>query len=131
VRLINPGAGEVADRFTVVALKILFGEAAGKDVGHFRNEQVVLLTKLNSREVGPWLGQLVELSAVNAALWHAEDDLRAYRPLDAIPATNTIEFYRAVVQLAFRIQELNDHRARLVGEINKAAGDDTGREKLT
>lgn len=127
MRLVNPGAGEIADRFTVVALKVLFGEAAGKDASHFRTEWATLLTKLNTREVGPWLGQLVELGAVNAALWHAEDDLRAYRESGAA----THDERDAVVDLAFRIQALNDHRARLVGEINKAAGEHLGAEKLT
>lgn len=136
-RLINPGAGDVADRFTVVALKVLFGEAAGKDVGHFRNEQVVLLTKLNTREVGPWLGQLVELGTVNAALWHAEDDLRDLRgpdpelTVETLRAKATHDGLAKVAHLAFRIQGLNDHRARLVADINKAAGDGTAAEKLT
>src|SRR3990172_455729 len=69
-RLINPGLGDYTDRLTILALKILFGEAGGKDVAHFRTEQTILLTKIRSRETaGAWLAATFELAAVNAILW--------------------------------------------------------------
>jgi len=126
VRLINYGCGEMADRLTILALKLLVGKEQGKPTDHFRNERNALITQLNTRETcGPWLEHLFELSAVNAALWHAEDDLRELRA-ESLGVTPL----RAGT-LAFRIQELNDQRAALVGLINEKAGDGTTQEKLT
>jgi hypothetical protein len=116
----------MADRLTILALKLLIGKEQGKPTDHFRNERNALITQLNTRETcGPWLEHLFELSAVNAALWHAEDDLRELRA-ESLGVTTL----RAGT-LAFRIQELNDQRAALVGLINEKAGDGTTQEKLT
>lgn len=131
-RLVNPGIGDYADRLTIVALKILFGTAAGKDVTHFINERNVLVTKIHARESGPWLEHLVGLAAVNAALWHAEDDLRAMRGVGATTTDRSVQdpAFEAASRLAFRIQDLNDQRAALVQKINEEAGDHLGVEKL-
>ena len=126
MRLVNYGCGEMADRLTILALKLLIGKEQGKPTDHFRNERNALITQLNARETcGPWLEHLFELSAVNAALWHAEDDLRELRA-----ESSGVTTLRAGT-LAFRIQELNDQRAALVGLINEKAGDGTTQEKLT
>lgn len=133
-RLVNPGAGDYADRLTILALKLLFGEQAGKDVTHFRNERNAILPKLLGRDNGKWLEAYTELAAVNAALWHAEDELRGWRerlaptPPDSTGLRGPGEGYKAavaadVVQLAFRIQALNDQRAALIATINQKAGD--------
>lgn len=124
-KLVNYGAGEISDRLTVLALKILFGTEAGKDVSHFRNEQTVLLTQIHARTLnGVWFDAYTGLAAVNAALWHAEDDLRAMRR-SGTPNTDDIAV------LAFRIQSLNDQRAALIARINSDAGDTVGTEKLS
>lgn len=125
MRLVNYGAGELADRLTILALKLLVGKEQGKPTDHFRNERNALITQLNSRECGPWLEHLFDLAAVNAMLWGAEDDLRELRA--CVPST----VVERVALLAFRIQELNDRRAELVGLINIQAGDGAGQEKLT
>ncbi len=124
MKLVNYGVGEISDRLTILALKILFGAAAGKEVGHFRNEQVALLTQIRGRTLNAaWFEAYTELAAVNAALWHAEDDLRGYRQ-------KTTEYHEhGVVALAFQIQTLNDQRAACVEKINKDAGDFGGVEK--
>lgn len=125
VRLINYGSGEIADRLTILALKILFGTDAGKDTKHFRDEQTVLHKQLTARNLsGDAVKALLELAAVNAALWHAEDELRAHRG-----AAVEVDV-RLVVTLAFRIQNLNDTRAGLVGQINKLGGGSDAPEKL-
>lgn len=132
MRLVNYGAGELTDRLTILALKVLYGTEAGTPVAHFEQERAVLLTQIRSRTLnGVWFEQVLGLGAVNAALWHAEDDLRDYRikygGRELSPDLNST----AVVQLAFRIQDLNDRRAELVRTINQSAGDESAKEKLT
>lgn len=127
MRLVNYGVGEVADRLTILSLKLLFGGEAGKDITHFRNEQTVLFKTLSARLLNAEsLKAVLELAAVNAALWHAEDDLREMRGHDREPTPSEV-----IAKLAFRIQQLNDTRAGLVGAINKSSGDGAaGLEKV-
>lgn len=127
MKLVNPGPGEQTDRLTILALKILFGAEAGKDVAHFERERAVLLTQVRARASQVDLEAVLALAAVNAALWHAEDDLRALRGADISSGTGVA---LRVCGIAFRIQELNDQRAGLVGEINARLGDNSGEEKV-
>lgn len=133
-RLIDPGVGDISDRLSILALKLLFGEAAGKPVDHFKKEQTALLAKIRARTLnGAWFTAYTELAAVNAALWHCEDDLRACRA-KAIPFTaDTGEHLRDLhhaILLGFRIQELNDKRAAIIAAIDKDAGESVGEEKV-
>ena len=132
MRLINPGAGELSDRLTILQLKILFGEEAEKDVAHFRTESTALLSQIRSRTLnGAWFAAVLELAAVNAVIWHAEDDLRAYRVQpDGKPLWEDKEA-RTIVGLAFRIQALNDQRGALIEQINRDSGEGGAKEKLT
>jgi hypothetical protein len=128
MRFLDPGAGEITDRLTILALKLLFGREAGKDVLHFESERTSLLAKIRSKTLnGAWFDRVLDLAAVNAALWHCEDEMRRYRGSVALRETIV---YQDVADLAFRIQSLNDQRANLVREINKDAGDSVGQEKL-
>jgi hypothetical protein len=127
MRLINYGAGEIADRLTILKLKILFGKAAGRDVSHFEREQSQLLPKMTLSLTSKVFEATVELAAVNSALWHAEDDLRALRPKADPPPWDPV---KAAEQLAFRIQALNDRRAELVALINTNTGEQLGDEKV-
>ncbi len=121
---------------TILALKILHGTEAGKDTKHFVDERNVLLHQIGARTLnGAWFAGVLELGAVNAALWHAENALRLYRASaggGTGPAMGQIQGDVAqVAQLAFRIQDLNDQRAALVEKINKDSGDHIGgQEKL-
>ena len=63
---------------------------------------------------------------VNAALWRAEDELRAYRLTSGDLSREVL----SIVTCAFQIQSLNDQRAALVAAINKLTGDHLGEEKL-
>ena len=124
MRLKNYGPGEALDRLTILSLKVLFGAEAGKDTAHFRAEQVVLLTELRAQNhLAAYLEDALSLAAVNAALWHAEDDLRDLRVNYTAPDSTEVAL------LAFRIQALNDQRAVLVESINKATGNHIGTEK--
>jgi len=132
MRLVNPGTGEVSDRLTILALKILAGRQAQQDVAHFETERTTLLQKIHARTLNAmWFDALLELAAVNGLLWHAEDDLRGWRD----QAEGKIEDCDQAAQeeiggIAFRIQHLNDKRAELVRQINRDAGDAADREKL-
>lgn len=128
MRLVNVGAGEIADRLTILALKVAHGQQAGKDVEHFIKERNALLVQFKSAAPDGGMEQLFELAAVNAMLWYAEDRLRAHRNtgLERL----RVEEQADVVTCAFSIQSLNDQRADLVWTLNKLAGTDLGREKL-
>ena len=117
-RLVNFGLGEVCDRLSILALKILYGELKGVDVGHFQRERAALLPRLSASSAGRWTEHYIDLAAVNAALWQAEDELRSYK-LEGQSISNRDE----IVECAFRIQEWNDKRAQLVQQINALVGD--------
>jgi len=129
MNLAAPGLGEVSDRLTILALKILIGTEQGKDVAHFQRERALLLAKVRSRTPnGAWFDSVMELAAVNGQLWQSEDDLRRLRATTEVQHTDV--FLSRVLAVAFRIQFLNDRRAELVAQINKDAGESQGEEKL-
>ncbi len=126
MRLVNYGPGEISDRLTILSLKLLYGEDAGKPTTHFRDERNALVTEIRARSLnGRWFESVLELAAVNAALWHAEDAMRLLRKREAEDHTQET-FYLDVCRVAFRIQGLNDQRAGLVERINKDSGDHHG-----
>ena len=131
MRLVNPGAGEITDRLSVLSLKILFGGAADKDCAHFKTERTTLLSQIRSRTLnGVWFECALELAAVNAAIWHGEDDLRTYRQTGPSADQTYKSNLEVVVSLAFRLQELNDQRAALRQKINELSGEALGEEKV-
>lgn len=117
-RLVNFGLGEVCDRLSILALKILFGELKGVDVGHFQRERAALLPKLAASSAGRWTEHYIDLAAVNAALWQAEDELRVFRN-----AGEGKSHASEIAACAFRIQDWNDQRASLIQQINALVGD--------
>ena len=127
MRLINFGVGEISDRLSILALKLLHGTEAEKDVKHWRDEQNVLLPKITTRALGwSWFVNYTELAAVNATIWQGEDQLRGYRKLSpSLIEVNCPD----ILSVAFRLQELNDRRAELIEAINKETGDHIGPEK--
>ncbi len=128
MRLVNYGVGEIADRLTILSLKILYGTEQGKDTKHFLDERNALLAQVRTRELnGAWFEHVLELSAVNGRLWQAEDELRGLR---VEKAQNSSEPWETIGDVAFRIQSLNDRRAELVSLINKLTGEHRGAEKL-
>lgn len=139
-RLINYGPGEICDRLSILALKILHHPA---DADHWKKERAVLLTQLRGRlESANWYEHAVELGAVNSAIWHAEDDLRLLRA-GWMEAEQAAKFYLEQEEekerkpaalygmtLGFRLQLLNDQRAGLIAKINELAGEKGGPEKV-
>jgi hypothetical protein len=128
-RLRNYGPGELADRLTILALKRLHGAQAGKDCSAWNNEWAILQTEVRSKRTLS-LEAVLDLAAINAALWTAEDDLRLLRRQEEARHTEEA-FYQDVVRVAFRIQSLNDQRAALVDKINREAGEGAGSDKVT
>jgi hypothetical protein len=121
MRVLNPGPGEIIDRLTVVARKIVEG---GERAKHFEEEQEELHAALaqtweflnEDSEISIVFKDLFMLAATNAAIWQKEDELRTRRRKGVYSDETGAEV------LAFRIQELNDQRAKLVSDINAAAG---------
>lgn len=120
MRLINFGPGEIADRLTILALKIQRGKELGKPIEHFEKERNALLPQLPS--FPRVMEGLLELGVVNAGIWHGEDELREMRK------AKLADGYTA--EVAFRLQELNDRRHELVALINVNTGNNNGAEKL-
>jgi hypothetical protein len=53
-RLTNPGLGDICDRLTILALKILHGVEGGRETQHWESERASLLAQVRSRELtGP------------------------------------------------------------------------------
>lgn len=128
-RLVGYGLGEIADRLTILSLKLLYGLAAGKPTAHFAQEYDALFEQFWAR--GPYAAgvfdQTLHLAAVNAALWQAEDEMRVFAQCIFTLSEERVE---EVADLGLRIQKLNDQRAALVAQINTLAGDTAGPEKL-
>jgi hypothetical protein len=131
-RLVNFGLGEVCDRVSILALKILYGESKSVDVQHFRNERAALMVKVLTRDGGRWIEYYSDLAAVNAAIWQAEEMIRGRR--EAITHTEdegelAAHHYQAGA-LGLQIATLNDRRAALIQQINGFVGDDKAVEKV-
>jgi hypothetical protein len=126
-RLLNLGAGDLSDRLTILALKILSGREQGIETAHWETERASLQQKIHARTLNAmWFDAYTELAAINAMLWHAEDDLRAWR---AKGDPYTLDDLGRIRIIAFRIQSLNDRRAEVVTQINKEAGDGDAKDK--
>lgn len=125
-RLVNYGTGDVLDRLTILALKVLHYGAAGKDTQHLLDERNALLPKVMTVNLTKAaLEALLELGAVNGALWGATDKLRELAPYH--PETPSVE--RELAALGVQILRLNDRRAHLVDTINRETGEFRGAEK--
>jgi hypothetical protein len=131
MRFVNPATGEVSDRLTILALKILAGAEKGVEVAHWETERASLLTVIRTKTLnGKWFEAVLELGAVNAMIWHAEDEMRTWRQTNpVVDRPEAISLWVQVGRLAFRIQALNDRRAELVAQINREAGDGDAKEK--
>lgn len=131
-RLINFGLGEICDRISILALKILHGEGKSVDVQHFRQERAALMVKVVTRENGRWIEYFTDLAAVNAAIWYAEDMIRGRR--EAITRCEDegelAEHHYQAGALGLQIATLNDKRAQLIQQINAFVGDDKAVEKV-
>lgn len=129
-RLVNYGLGEVADRLSILSLKIAHGIEQSKSVEHFVQEQGVLQVELRTRggSTNGWIGLIIDLTVVNARLWQAEDQIRADHRV--VGQGYLVDDADRIIRCAFLIADLNDRRAALVRQINQLTGDAAGPEKL-
>lgn len=128
-RLINPGAGEIFDRLTILRLKVLWKGGNGTDPTHWTTEAAALMVKVQARPLsGHTMDHIIELGAVNGAIWQGEDQLRDLRIRDHDQVYTHVELDR-IREIAFRLQALNDRRAQLVTLINTNVGDPDHQEK--
>lgn len=129
-RLLNPGLGELADRYTILQLKIEHAPDR-RNTAHFHTEQAQVLMHmerhgadvLNTPKVRTALGRL---SGVNGQLWDYEDRMARYATVDHLRHDDPHQ----VANVAVEIWRLNRQRNELIAEINTLAGTDRGPEKL-
>ncbi len=124
-RLHNPGPGEILDRLIILALKSVHGGLRGTPTAHWQEELTELLRLEDPHNTR--LPLLLELAAVNAALWQAEDDIRRLLQAEESMGLRGVE---PASKIAFRIVRLNDRRAELVTLINCNAGVAAQSDKL-
>lgn len=137
MRLYPLGPGEILDRLTILALKILHGGDAGRETTHWEAEarhlEELLSARLDlQRAIRPRdreiASRALTLGAVNSVIWYVEDELRRWRregcgPCDGVQAMT-------VAMLGLRAQALNDRRAALIHEINQLMGAEAPEEKV-
>lgn len=136
-RLLNPGLGELADRFTILLLKIL--HAGRRPVAHFHAEmaqvqmQMERVAAQHTDSNGPGLSMqaietaIQELRAKNTELWNLEDTMAGY--VRAKPWWDGTVPYQ-VAETGVAIWKANQERNQIIQEINRLAGTDYGPEKL-
>lgn len=131
--LLDPGPGEIWDRLTILSLKITQKGLDGTPVDHWERERKSLMPLVRMWQVhdGTPEGQfrfeqLLELGAVNGALWQKEDELRFLRDH---PSITHQSITADLARVGVAIQRLNDRRAYLVSILNTNAGVVRGSEK--
>lgn len=131
-RLIDPGIGELWDRYTILRLKINKASRL-MTTAHFEAEQYRIcgLIMGDRGEFPPGSAAAVEdLARVNAALWAAEDRMAAWVAKNKKQRLVKYTDLEVVAPLGMGIWRLNRRRNDLIREINQLAGTDTGPEKL-
>lgn len=130
-RLLNPGLGELADRFTILQLKIFHGDP--RNTTHFHAEQAQLLMRMEGMYAnllhGTQTAALIDqLRDVNKRLWTLEDQMAEYAKRTS-PWTGEREAV-GCANTAIQIWRANRTRNALIDDINKLAGNFQGAEKF-
>lgn len=121
MRLIDPGPGELLDRFTILDLKLRYAKGS---TWHWIDEQAVIGAKLLAirrqfpEEYEQWER---DLHAVNEVVWFAVDAIR-----EAEERSDTA----AVAHWGLKALHGNDDRAAIIHRINTACGLVNGPEKI-
>ena len=109
MRVHNPGPGEIADRLSILALKIKHcNTPARKQFEEEQKELSELWLKGGYGHIA--LPLILELCLLNAVMWDGEDAIRQ------------AEVVEDVANLALAQQKRNDFRSELVKAINAKAG---------
>ena len=124
-RLLNPGLGELADRYTILQLKIT--KAPADKTAHFIEEQAQVLMRMERympfADSEAMDARFAALRQINTDLWVCEDQMAVY-------ATALLVDPPPVAVLGMEIWKLNQHRNQVIQQINYAAGTDRGPEKF-
>lgn len=125
MRLLNPDPGEILDRLTILARKIV--ERPERE--DFKSEEKALV---NALTIGcKELPVMFALAAVNAALWEEENILRRLREYTRNYA---FDMYTpalvATAKTGIRLQTLNDQRSELIKQLTVAFGGEAREEKI-
>jgi hypothetical protein len=117
VRFLDPDAGEMLDRLSVLARKRL--EKPERD--HFLKEEEALLVHWGERGAilnREMLPKVLRLAAANMAIWECENQIRVERQR-LLSSTATLS---DLGRLAITLQSMNEERARLVQFFNEKLG---------
>src|SRR5262245_45524941 len=112
-KLHNPGPGDLADRLTVLALKVVLKPFEGQPSAGYIEERAGVEIALHhqqglSPDASTRLAQMVDLATLNAAIWMKEDELRALR--NAMQPGATVAQLQNAGAVGMQIQALNDRR---------------------
>jgi len=131
MRVVNPGPGELYDRLSILALKVQYGKEKNIDVSDWEQEEYEVLcaisahftvdsSKIKVSGSKDNLQLVGELNAVNKNVWVAIDQQREYQKVDLHSASEPT--LREIARLGLYVMEMNDVRAKLIGEINELYG---------
>jgi hypothetical protein len=132
MRMLKPSPGEVADRSTILELKIEFARRSGLGYRHFEEEEEALDNYLQNGEFvvtievkDKYYELRKELLAINRKLWICEDENRSLPSVDQCSQEQILR----LATLCKLIADLNDARADLVARMNLLFNI-TGKEKI-
>lgn len=120
--LLHPTPGEIADRLTIVELKLSAYRKAGKSAARFAGEAAELRNRLVKFKARDKIQELMSrLADINLTIWKAEDEVRAWRSPDG---------HVKLAEFALRIAKYNDYRSKVIREIDAACGIESVEEKI-
>lgn len=128
-RLLNPGLGELMDRFTILQLKIMHAPIG--TTTHFHTEQAqiqMLMERVWSPIDKETDGLFDRLLETNKHLWGLEDEMAKYAKRENF--TYGDRSNAVIAQVAIEIWRFNRERNLVIDEINKRVGHFQGAEKL-
>lgn len=137
MRLFDPSIGEIADRMTILELKIAAAKTKEKPHTHWKKEYDECEAALDAKttifveEAKIKMEKFYsDLRIVNTKLWDLEDRIRVYVGREVLGNTFNDAEKEDIILIALQIPYFNDRRAHLVGDLNALEGKDTGTEKL-
>lgn len=138
MRLFDPSIGEIADRMTILELKIKAAKQKAKPYEHWLGEYSECEGALDRKtsiliadDKVKMESLISNLRTVNGKLWDLEDRIRVYTRREFTNNSSFGECERDdIITIALQIPYFNDVRAQLVGHLNALEGTDTGTEKL-